>query len=105
MSAFPPKADMCGAIANVCFGPIADMNKINQRGSLTDKPSLVFSGHCKRCLNLARPADELESATGAPNRQTSFSQGDYYIPLPVVRSGLRFREIGRPATASIAFLF
>src|SRR5262245_24535317 len=24
MSALPPKADMCGAIANVCFGPIAD---------------------------------------------------------------------------------
>jgi hypothetical protein len=21
MSAFPPKADMCGALANVCFGP------------------------------------------------------------------------------------
>ena len=25
MSALPPKADMCGALAYVCFGPIADM--------------------------------------------------------------------------------
>jgi hypothetical protein len=25
MSALPPKADMCGAMSNVCFGPIADM--------------------------------------------------------------------------------
>ena len=24
MSALPPKADMCGATTNVCFGPIAD---------------------------------------------------------------------------------
>src|SRR5512135_3075164 len=24
MSALPPKADMCGALAHVCFGPIAD---------------------------------------------------------------------------------
>jgi hypothetical protein len=26
MSALPPKADMCGAIAHVCFGPIADIS-------------------------------------------------------------------------------
>jgi hypothetical protein len=25
MSALPPKADMCGAIAHVCFGPKADI--------------------------------------------------------------------------------
>jgi hypothetical protein len=25
MSALPPKADMCGALAYVCFGPIADI--------------------------------------------------------------------------------
>ena len=24
MSAFPPKADMCDALVDVCFGPIAD---------------------------------------------------------------------------------
>jgi hypothetical protein len=25
MPALPPKADMCGALAHVCFGPIADI--------------------------------------------------------------------------------
>jgi hypothetical protein len=25
MSALHPKADMCGAVAHVCFGPIADI--------------------------------------------------------------------------------
>ena len=25
MSALPPKADMCGALAHVCFGPKADI--------------------------------------------------------------------------------
>jgi len=29
MSALPPKADMCGATAHVCFGPIADIRKDN----------------------------------------------------------------------------
>ena len=28
MSALPPKADMCGATTNVCFGPIADIESI-----------------------------------------------------------------------------
>ena len=27
MSALLPKADMCGAVAHVCFGPIADMTQ------------------------------------------------------------------------------
>jgi hypothetical protein len=27
MSALPPKADMCGATTNVCFGPKADITK------------------------------------------------------------------------------
>jgi hypothetical protein len=28
MSALPPKADMCGALAYVCFGPKADMEAL-----------------------------------------------------------------------------
>jgi hypothetical protein len=28
MSALPPKADMCGAHAHVCFGPKADITKL-----------------------------------------------------------------------------
>jgi hypothetical protein len=27
MSALPPKADMCSALAHVCFGPIADIRR------------------------------------------------------------------------------
>jgi hypothetical protein len=27
MSALPPKADVCGALAHVCFGPIADIQE------------------------------------------------------------------------------
>ena len=33
-SALPPKADMCGAMSNVCFGPKADM--------LGDMPALLL---------------------------------------------------------------
>jgi hypothetical protein len=28
MSALPPKADMCSALAHVCFGPKADMGGV-----------------------------------------------------------------------------
>ena len=28
MSALPPKADVCGALAHVCFGPIADIVRL-----------------------------------------------------------------------------
>jgi hypothetical protein len=27
MSALPPRADMCSALAHVCFGPIADIRR------------------------------------------------------------------------------
>src|SRR5262249_33461969 len=42
MSALPPKADMCGAIAHVCFGPIADI-VIDGAGeaTLSDDPDPV----------------------------------------------------------------
>jgi hypothetical protein len=30
MSALPPKADMCGALADVCFGPKADIGAARQ---------------------------------------------------------------------------
>jgi hypothetical protein len=32
MSALPPKADMCGALAHVCFVPIADIREMDLRG-------------------------------------------------------------------------
>jgi hypothetical protein len=28
VSALPPKADVCGAVANVCFGPKADIDDL-----------------------------------------------------------------------------
>src|SRR5215510_14877283 len=28
MSALPPKADMCSELADICFGPIADINNL-----------------------------------------------------------------------------
>ena len=28
VSALPPKADMCGATSDVCYGPIADMGRL-----------------------------------------------------------------------------
>jgi hypothetical protein len=37
MSALPPKADVCGALACVCFGPKAD---IGQRYSITSSARL-----------------------------------------------------------------
>jgi hypothetical protein len=35
MSALPPKADMCSALAHVCFGPIADLVICKQKDRLT----------------------------------------------------------------------
>jgi hypothetical protein len=32
MSAFPPKADMCGALVHVCFGPKADIANMRSFG-------------------------------------------------------------------------
>ena len=38
MSALPPKADMCGALAHVRFVPIADMTKLSNYGGATRLP-------------------------------------------------------------------
>jgi len=35
MSALPLKADMCSALAHVCFGPIADMAVYSYRVEIT----------------------------------------------------------------------
>jgi len=42
MSALPPTADMCGALADVCFGPIAD-NCAYQIDVLTAYSSISMS--------------------------------------------------------------
>jgi hypothetical protein len=47
MSALPPKADMCSALAYVCFGPIADIKPFIRSLALgdhqhPDKSSFVY---------------------------------------------------------------
>src|SRR5215831_152009 len=54
-----------------------------------------FPGQSKRSLGLTRPSDEPDSATVSPIVQRSFSHGDPCRRLLVVRSRLRFRDIGR----------
>src|SRR5262249_15913707 len=54
-----------------------------------------FPGQSKRSLGLTRPSEEPDSATVAPIVQRSFSHGDPCRRLLVVRSRLRFRDIGR----------
>src|SRR5262249_13045582 len=61
MSASPPKADMCSALADVCFGPIADIaaSNVTREGSKARGRSVrgdhrdgdpVASGICAHCL-------------------------------------------------------
>jgi hypothetical protein len=46
MSALPPKADMCGALADVCLGPIADIQrKKYSNGSAGSQKRLVRNGN------------------------------------------------------------
>jgi hypothetical protein len=48
MSALPPKADMCGATRDVCFGPKADMmsleNLTGPRSNAKRKSNTVIAG-------------------------------------------------------------
>jgi hypothetical protein len=55
-AALPPKADMCGALPHVCFGPIADSRArsfeasghypVQQEGApVSPDPSLCIGGH------------------------------------------------------------
>jgi len=37
MSALPTKADMCGAVAHVCYGPIADIRDISHADYLNNR--------------------------------------------------------------------
>src|SRR5262245_14686226 len=90
MSALPPKADMCGALANVCFGPKADISPLirspSQHGRRL-RNRLVFSE-----LNVRRSSREgsfkppfgpAVSAvlSGATYRRKSFSKIGWASPL------------------------
>src|SRR5262249_56609689 len=61
MSALPPKADMCSALADVCFGPKADIGEGDRR--MKKAATLAASFRRRRCLSLlvrARPGLHLE---------------------------------------------
>src|SRR5262245_61105175 len=52
MSALPPKADMCGAVAHVCFGPKADMEPFH--------PALTCGLSVEHVVSRQRAANALE---------------------------------------------
>ena len=63
MSALPPKADMCSALAHVCFVPIADIGNMhscedaginNQR--LTKPPTTITASTAKRPVIPCKPS-------------------------------------------------
>src|SRR6478672_7656353 len=52
MSALPPEADLCSALADFCFGPIADLNRMCVlQSTLIFPASITFF---QRCVSLAR---------------------------------------------------
>src|SRR5262249_25857139 len=57
MSALPPKADMCGALANVCFGPKADIKSIRSLVGNGEYGWRHLDAECPRGLHVD---DELE---------------------------------------------
>ena len=40
MSALPPKVDVCGALAHVCFGPVADIVRLIRSPRRRDRERL-----------------------------------------------------------------
>ena len=56
MSALTPKADMCSALAHVCFGPKADIGRASHLNSVPYLLAISFNSFFVRC------------AAGAPGR-------------------------------------
>ena len=52
MSALPPKADMCTALAHVRFGPIADIDLFDDRVSAKEESFWNFKSKCLRCSQI-----------------------------------------------------
>jgi hypothetical protein len=50
----PPKADMCGAIAHVCYGPIGDI--ASRQGPFARLPILMWVNALKDCDTHVHPA-------------------------------------------------
>src|SRR5262249_15964509 len=81
MSALPPKADICSALGDVCFGPIADITLLNTTHSFLDLP---------------RPGPRA-SAIALPSHGKSFLRVCPSHALPTARTRLHF--VGRPQQA------
>jgi len=52
MSALPPKADMCSALAHVCFGPIADIGLTSDEHSNTRQDNPDLGELARLCIDL-----------------------------------------------------
>jgi len=52
MSALPPKADMCSAVADVCFGPKADIGLTSDDYSTARQDNPDFSELARLCIDL-----------------------------------------------------
>ena len=107
MSALPPKADMCGAQAHVCFGPIADIRQckrhvrflafgwgthvFNQRGALSQTHascanhscSVRQKGQCERLKNTGVARKRARSAS-YPVEISRPVFGQRIITVPIV---------------------
>ena len=56
MSALAPKADMCGALTHVRFGPIADISSDGQMGASMHRPP--WRASTSLCNKAARRPDD-----------------------------------------------
>ena len=74
MSALAPKADMCGALAHVCFGPIAD--KCPPGNSTTPSPRDPFGSDHARAISL-RPSitRSMDETARSVSRSMSSTRG------------------------------
>src|SRR5262245_21144564 len=93
MSAFPPKADMCSALPNVRYGPIADM-PANRSAAVSSgdacNASIDFAAKCSEIDGLGekRFGPTLQRLTLGLGVAISGDHNDRYIGP----SGLGFRQ-------------
>jgi hypothetical protein len=72
-SALPPKADMCGAPRDVCFGPIADIEGLSQKRS--DELAPEGDPHVTTpAICLANASDFHQSLSAAPGTAAAVSE-------------------------------
>src|SRR4029450_3753701 len=105
MSALPPKADMCSALAHVCFGPIADSCTAPLRKQYLipqDIPLDSFSSAASLFLAGSR---RLHGGPPAANLQRSLSCSRLESPLPKPKGATAQNSSERNADVSFRVLF